>query len=303
MHNISIKKMSVFISAVETGSFTSGARRSNISQPAAVSIINELESTVGAELFVRHGKSRTAKPTPRGEEVYDTLVRALSTYQQALEAISISQKKRKEQVVLIQSPYAEAVSSNWLKSVRSICKDSHMSIRTAEWGNIINAIERREDCVALIDGDVRLRNREYVSLGVLEIGFAIPEANESYRVEGSHIDWEDVPKDTLVYTAISPRAVDGIYNNLELAGNAKDEFMEVNSARILHNFCSEIGSPMIVPKLVVDTVKCGQRIRYLSFSHSKINLPLGLSLPFGHMVRSKMTRSVLQQVLRERYLM
>lgn len=88
MRNISIRKMRVFVYAVEEGSFTEGARRSNISQPAAVSIIGEIEETVGEPLFERSGKTRRATLTPRGEEVYQTFIRTLGVYDCALETIS-----------------------------------------------------------------------------------------------------------------------------------------------------------------------------------------------------------------------
>src|SRR5690606_9485043 len=130
MRNISIRKMRVFVYAVEEGSFTEGARRSNISQPAAVNIISEIEETVGEPLFQRSGKTRRAVLTPRGQEVYETFVRTLTVYERALDTICAGKRQRRVQKILIQNPYAASVSALWLRKMAAPEADTQLSIRS-----------------------------------------------------------------------------------------------------------------------------------------------------------------------------
>ena len=190
MRNISIRKMRVFVHVVEEGSFTEGARRSNISQPAAVSVIGEIEETVGELLFERAGKTRRATLTPRGERVYQTFIRTLGVYDCALETISASKRQRRVHKILIQSPYVASVSAIWLRDMISQETDAQLSIRSAGWREIAAAIESREDCIALIDGDIRQKNSEYISIGSVELVFVMPEKSRYFDTNAEELSWE-----------------------------------------------------------------------------------------------------------------
>ena len=297
MRNISIKKMEVFISAAETSSFTEGARRSQISLPGAISIINEIENTVGVELFIRTGKTRRAKLTPRGKEVYETLVKALSIYDQTLGSICGTGRKRKVQTLWIQAPYASAVSSSWLRNLMRSNADRHVSIRSAEWHEIMAAIENREEYVALMDGYVRPRRGDYYSLGSIEMVLAIPRSNGRLKLHGDKIAWENVPSETLLYSAVSPSALDHVYENMKMAGAARGDFTEVNCVNILRNFTKETGSPVIIPRIVLDTLSDSNELKCVEFAHSKVHIPLGLSLSYSERRRLQMTSKDLQKIV------
>lgn len=278
MQNISVKKMSVFVSTVDEGSFTRGAAKSNISQPAAISIINEIEETVGEDLFLRVGKTRRAQLTARGQDVYDTLVRALSAYHAALENISLQKSRATTQTILIQSPYATSVSSQWLRNLVADAAGDNVSIQAADWQHIMNEIKDGRKCIALLDGETRSRNCDYFQLDTIEMCFVAPKALNLGR-EGQ-IAWEEVPAETVVYSGISPRYVKKICDRLRRASGDERQSLKTNNQQILRAFVVDLGLPAIVPQIMVpmlgrDNIDC------LEFESERIHLPLGMSVPFG----------------------
>ncbi|GEM_PF-2918863 len=301
MKNISIRKMWVFICAVEAGNFTEGARRANISQPAAVSIIGEIEDTVGEPLFERSGKTRRARLTPRGDEVYETFVRTLAVYERALDTICAGKQKRRAQKILIQSPYVASVSALWLRKMTDRQADTPLSIRSAGWREIVSAIENRDECMALIDGDVRPKNSEYIAIGNVETVFVIPETSSYFNADLDEMPWEDVPADTLVYSDICPSALERTYRTLRRAQNCSNAFIEVNCASILKNFCQKTGLPAIGPRNLVDFFGDGLRVRSVPFAYSKPFVPVGLSVPHGNQMRTKVAGRNIENVFENHF--
>ncbi|WP_173932889.1 LysR family transcriptional regulator [Chelativorans sp. Marseille-P2723] len=301
MRNISIRKMWVYVCAIEEGSFTEGARRANISQPAAISIIGEIEETVGEELFERSGKTRRATPTQRGNEVYDTFVRTLAVYERALEAISAGKRPRRVQKILIQTPYAASVSALWLSKLIEQETDSQTSIRSASWQEIMNAIENREDCMALVDGEIRLKNSEYISIGNVEMVLIIPDNYSNIDPGQSEVAWEDVPSGAVIYSDLCPNTLERIYENLKMAQKDAGDFIEVNCPSVLSNFCSKAGIPAIAPKNLIDAFGDELRLRWLPFSYSKLFIPIGLSISHGNRMRSKVIGKDIDNVFERRF--
>ncbi|MCP1846105.1 DNA-binding transcriptional LysR family regulator [Bradyrhizobium sp. USDA 4524] len=303
MQTLSLKKICIFIAAAETDSFTEAARQSNISQPAVVSIVDEIEAISGEELFVRHGKVRCAKLTPRGKETYDALVQAKTFYDQALRSISKAKKTRCEHGVLIQAPYASAVSPDWLWRLISGYTEGGVSIRVTDWHQILATIEKHDRCVALIDGEVCPRNREYLPLGSYEMVLVTSNPSVLGSADNNVISWTDVPKYTFIYSGINPTTKDRIYQTLKIATDAsKDHFIEVNSRSILQQFLIQFKGTAIIPTIVSNSLQmCDHQLRSLQFSHSRIYVPLGLVMPFGHCARLKMKHSDLQQAFDRMY--
>jgi DNA-binding transcriptional LysR family regulator len=61
--------METFISVIETGSFSGGARRMKVGQPAVSKTVAQLESRLGVRLFVRTTRGLT--PTEAGQRFYE----------------------------------------------------------------------------------------------------------------------------------------------------------------------------------------------------------------------------------------
>ncbi|MCY1740479.1 LysR family transcriptional regulator [Ensifer sp. SL37] len=293
MRNINIKKWSIFVASVDSGSFTNAARRSNVSQPAVINIISEIEETIGCELFVRKGKVRSSELTPRGEEVYEYVVKAISTYEQILNTMTDATGKKKAMTILIQSPYTSIVSTEWLTGLFSSYQDRQLSVRSADWQQITNALESRDECVALIEGDTHPKSVEYFSLASIETIFVTPDPSFC----DASISWSDVPQNTLVYSAVSPTTLNKIHANLTRAGFAKGSFTEVNCLDILKRLVRETCAPVIMPKVILDSCPSMRGFKCLQFSHSKVHTQFGLAVPYGHRMRRSFTAESLERVL------
>ena len=76
MRTPTLRQLSSFIAAVETGSLSAAARRLSITQPAASQQIKELERTLGVKLLQRGASS--AQPTTAGEAVLSHATRVQS---------------------------------------------------------------------------------------------------------------------------------------------------------------------------------------------------------------------------------
>ncbi|WP_273795149.1 LysR family transcriptional regulator [Brucella intermedia] len=296
MKNLSRKKLGVFISVVEAGNFTEGARCSNISQPAAISIINEIEATIGIELFERVGKTRRAKLTPRGQAVYETLMRGIATYDQMLEAI-VSNRKPHVPKILIQTPYVPVISTSWLTDLVSGFSDCQLCIRSAERDEIFSVIESREECIAFIDGDTRPKNSEYFPLGSSETVLVVADSHASgLDISGSSITWDGLPRETIVYSGTAPDVTNRIYDNLRAAGTNRGELTEVNCAHILKHFVFGLGTPAIVPGIMANTLSNEGKLHQIQFTYSKVYVPFGLVLPYGYSSYFKFNRADVQKI-------
>ena len=73
--------METFVSVIETGSFSAGARRINVGQPAVSKSIAQLEAKLGVPLFVRSTRGLT--PTEAGQRFYERAKAAIDTAEDA----------------------------------------------------------------------------------------------------------------------------------------------------------------------------------------------------------------------------
>jgi DNA-binding transcriptional LysR family regulator len=73
--------METFISVIETGSFSAGARRMKVGQPAVSKAIAQLESKLGVRLFVHSTRGLT--PTEAGQRFYEPAKAAIEAAEDA----------------------------------------------------------------------------------------------------------------------------------------------------------------------------------------------------------------------------
>ena len=73
--------METFISVIETGSFSGGARRMKVGQPAVSKTIAQLEAKLAVRLFVRTTRGLT--PTEAGQRFYERAKNAIEAAEDA----------------------------------------------------------------------------------------------------------------------------------------------------------------------------------------------------------------------------
>ncbi|MFK4064090.1 LysR family transcriptional regulator [Brucella anthropi] len=280
VHRISVRKLAAFVASVDCGSFTEGARRMNISQPAAVSMIKDMEMMVGAELFVRSGKVRSTKLTERGEEVYNTIINALSVYDAAM--ADIADNKPRVQRIFIQSPYVNNITLLWIEALFAKYKGRRLSIQSADWAQIVAEFQNKSSSIALIDGDVQCSSMHYHSLGVVEFVLVVPESSPCYQTAGDVISWSDVPKETIIYSGVNPRAVGQIYRNLHGGVAERSRYTEIGCAIILRKLIERNGNAAIIPNVLSSLICASRKSRIMHFEKPKIFTPIGLVVPLSH---------------------
>lgn len=99
-----------FVAVLETASFTKGAERCSVSQPAISASIAKLESEVGAQLLVRQRKHIV--PTAAGKTLFDTAVNVL----RACSAVK-AELKQKERPSALRIGVVETLSAPVVSSV------------------------------------------------------------------------------------------------------------------------------------------------------------------------------------------
>ena len=73
--------METFVSVIEAGSFSGGARRLNVGQPAVSKSIAQLEERLGVRLVMRSTRGLT--PTEAGQQYYQRAKRAIEEVDEA----------------------------------------------------------------------------------------------------------------------------------------------------------------------------------------------------------------------------
>src|SRR4051812_704010 len=81
-----LRRLGLFVAVAEQGSFTAGARAAHVAQPAVSLAIRELETELGAELFVRGRRGATL--TAAGEALLGPARQALRDVETAAAAVA-----------------------------------------------------------------------------------------------------------------------------------------------------------------------------------------------------------------------
>ncbi|MFK7943704.1 MAG: LysR family transcriptional regulator, partial [Paracoccaceae bacterium] len=153
MSNLSIRKMRIYLAAVAEGNFTRASVRENISQPAATIVINEIEETIGAQLFLRRGNAREAKVTEAGRMVTETFARIVSVYDNETSSIDdLTGGKLKPSRILLQRGFSDSLRGAWILSIGTAFSPCQISFETLDRAQIVGAVRGREAAIGLIDG-------------------------------------------------------------------------------------------------------------------------------------------------------
>jgi DNA-binding transcriptional LysR family regulator len=143
---LDLNLLRVFDAVMTEQNLTRAASRLAMTQPAVSNALRRLRDALGDELLIRtaHG----VKPTPRAEELWPTVRRALSSLEEAVAPTSFDLAKVQ---ATFRMAMADATAALWLPSlVRSIEKDApRMNIRMVP-------LTTREPRPMLLRGDIDL---------------------------------------------------------------------------------------------------------------------------------------------------
>ena len=251
MNNLTIRKMRILLAAVEEGSFTRASVRENISQPAATIVINEIEESIGAQLFERRGNVRQAKVTDAGRLVTETFARIVAVYDSETSSIDeLIGGKFSASRVLLQRGFSDSLCGAWILSVGEAFSPCQISVETLERPQIVDAIRGREASIGLIDGMAEDERCEQIELGRYSLVLATPTPHAETDT-GAIDDWELIPRGSVVFGDLNSPLERRLKREIESNGGAFDSLMRVTNAVAIARIMRESGRPAIVPDLLI----------------------------------------------------
>lgn len=290
MSNLSVRKMRIFLAAVEEGSFTRASVRENISQPAATIVINEIEETVGTHLFLRRGNVRQAKVTDAGRQVAETFARVVSVYDNETSAIGdISGARARTSRVLLQRGFCDFMSGSWFLSLREALAPHQVCLETLDRGQIVDAIHGREAAIGLIDGLSDDDRCEHMRLGSYKLVLASPVASPKEGIDS----WEELPADCVVFGDLNPRLARRLERQVKAAGVNYGNLMMVSSAANIAQIMEAAGHSAIVPDVLVRTLSRACPCIVQDLPGPALEETIGVVAPLGTLARSGL-RNILE---------
>lgn len=159
-------------------------------------------------------------------------------------------------------------------------------IEQGSWREIASVLEDSQDCIAFLDGDVRFKRGEFISLGQSELVLALPRNNPDPSLEKREaLTWSDIPESAIIFTGICPHSVQQVYSQLRATHRSANGLVEVGCAAVLTS-CIEQGElPVLLPQSLLPALCQGQPVQYVPLAYSKIFVPFGLYIPHGNHLR------------------
>lgn len=285
MNNISVRKMRIYLAAVEEGSFTRASIREGISQPAASIIINEIEETIGCALFERRGTVRKAEVTETGQLVAETFSRIITGYDSELGAIAeLSSGRRTASRILFQRSFAEALSGSWMLGLGNLLNSSRLSYETCERSTVIDSIRSREAVVGVIDGSIEDERSDHVQVGSYAMVLAVPEPNET-AAEDRLESWESIPSDCLLLEDLNPRMARQVKRHLGKERDAVGHMTGVTGAVTTARIMSETRRPALVPDVLVPVIRRHTGCRLVHLPSPGLQASIDVVTPWGQLSR------------------
>lgn len=133
-------KLRLFHTVAESGSFTEGARRLGMSQPALSRQVSALEQAIGAKLFHRH--ARGLAMTHEGEQLFAATTEMMDRVESTRQAIELSRNRPTGEIRLTTTV---SFGSTWLATVMADFLDRYPDIQVT---------------MLLSDDDLDLQKRE-----------------------------------------------------------------------------------------------------------------------------------------------
>jgi DNA-binding transcriptional LysR family regulator len=284
VNNISIRKMRILLATAEEGNFTRAAIRENISQPAATIIINEIEETIGQELFLRQGTFRRAVLSEMGRTVAETFSRIVASYDTELSRIrALNTGKRRVKRILIQNVFVDAIDPNWLFALADLLVGERLVIEEASRDQIVDKINARNSDIGLLDGLVDTQLCDSSNIGTVRIGLAIPESFVASNNINAPMGWDDVPDGCYVLAGFSEAVSRAINRNLAEVGKSVSDMNIINGMSALRAAAMARPLPILLPDVLMSALGSAVPYHFQVLSPALIDTPFAIITPWGYM--------------------
>lgn len=292
MIDIGIRKMRVFLSVAEEGSFTKASAKHSISQPAATSIVNQIEEIIGAELFERAGSIRQPKFTKIGQEVSEVFSQLVQTHDEMMRELVVHSGVGRPKRIIIQSQYTDAFSGDWLEILVDIFGNANTIISVEDRDGVLDAVSKREADVGLIDGYVDNCTLDYFQISSDPVGVLFHADNPMLDETAETIDWGMMPENFTVLTQINPGSMYRVQALLRKNGMNSSNFIETDSINIISKMSSRPDRVALLPKCCANQMMFAENLRFLPLTSPSVEIPVGFTTPRGLLSKSSFSKFV-----------
>lgn len=179
---LSLYKLEIFATVVQTGSFSAAADRLLMTQPAVSQHIHDLEASLGARLFQR-GR-RGVSLTPAGETLHTYTREILRLLAEAENAVTDVQHLANGQVTVAATPGVGVyLLPDWTQAFRQHYANLTVTVQTGTTPQIIAGLRGGRMDLGIIEGELD-EGIDQEGIGVLEL-----EVNEQFVIVGSKHPW------------------------------------------------------------------------------------------------------------------
>lgn len=285
--NISIRKMRVFLAAIEKKSFTKAALAENISQPATTIIISQIEEEFRCALFIRRGAVRSAAPTPAGEEVAETFSRIVAHYDCELEGVSaVSTGHRRKSRILIQTSYDMFLDSDWLETIVEHFLSNDLSVEVMPREVIIRQVADRDATIGLIDGGVDSESVDFTAIGDFKLVHVTPTQTSGSQFSAQlDVSMSDLPDTVLAFTDFSPVLKRQVMKKIAAMNEDVPRLITINSLSTLVSLMKKHRYTALVPDALLGFLQSKMDCRISNFKDVSFGSQFGLITPWGHLSR------------------
>jgi DNA-binding transcriptional LysR family regulator len=182
---LSLYKLEIFASVIQEGSFSAAAKRLPMTQPAVSQHIQDLETTLGTQLFNRN--RRGAVLTPAGEILYEYTQRILALVTEAESAVTTVDNLVGGQTSLMVTPgIGVYLMPEWISLFRTQYPNLGITLMTGVTTDVLDAVLAHTVDMGFVEGELD---------GLVEesIGRCLLRDVTMCLVISKHHEWAGIP--------------------------------------------------------------------------------------------------------------
>lgn len=151
---LSLHKLEIFAKVMAIGSFSGAANQLFMSQPAVSKHIQDLEATLGTQLFERAG-SRGVIPTEAGLELYDYTQQILKLVMEAESKLTTVENIRSGQITLgVTQGVGIYLFPRWMRTFGNRYPNLTLSINSGTTNKIVRGVLNGQLQVGFVEGEI-----------------------------------------------------------------------------------------------------------------------------------------------------
>jgi DNA-binding transcriptional LysR family regulator len=178
---LSLYKLEIFAAVIQEGSFSAAAKRLPMTQPAVSQHIQDLEATLGAQLFNRN--RRGAVLTPAGEVLYDYTQRILKLVVEAEAAVTNVDNLSGGQTSIMATPGINVyLLPEWIGQFRLRYPNLGIHLQTGVTTEVVDEVTSHAVELGFVEGELD-------GVALANLGYLVLRDVEMWVVVGMEHEW------------------------------------------------------------------------------------------------------------------